>query len=137
MKSYSEFTEDINQEIKSKTWTAAPSVQNQGKLLSVNVAKFDKVWSEDPRQKEFYIPKNSSVNTIGKRKELFSDFFAKNDLIQASSVSVVQLDGFSKPSLSFMDGRHRFSYLRDQGAKKIPIFFLKGSDYSWIKKNLL
>lgn len=130
MKSFKHFLEDLD--LRSKTWSGAPAVRNQGKLIWVDVSKFDKAWAKDLTQKkDFYLPPNSRVNAIGDRKERFGEFLQSNSAIHASTVSV------RNGIISFADGRHRYAYMRDSGAKKVPIFFLKTSDFEWIKKNLV
>lgn len=91
------------------------SRRSEMSIIEVDVSKIDKSWS---REENFYIPKGGGGAEIKGRREDFRNFFARKDRppIEASAVYMGK-DG----NISFMDGRHRFSVLRDRGVKKVAV----------------
>lgn len=85
------------------------------RLVNVKVGAFDNAWKTG-RHANQYI----SVNGQGSIKTRYQDFgkwlSTAKEPIQASTVDVDR-DG----SVSFYNGRHRYSWLRDQGVKTIPM----------------
>ena len=79
----------------------------------VDPKKLDADWSKDA---EGYIPPGGGKNEIGKRRENFGKFLEKGQPVQASHVV---LDYAGNPA--FVDGRHRFSVLRDRGANQVAV----------------
>lgn len=102
------------------------------KLVKVNVKQFDKAWS---KEKDYYIGKGGTQNSIGNRYEEFLNILqmpdekrkrwlgqsSKGNII-ASSVSVMD-----SGRIDFGNGRHRYAVLRDLGIKKIPVAMSKES----------
>jgi len=94
--------------------TLHPIEAKQGnKIEFVNTDKFENAFKKDETS---YIGKNGTENAIGKRYEGVANF-----LKNAKSMNASQADVKSNGTISFGDGRHRFSYLRDLGLDKIPI----------------
>lgn len=91
-----------------------PSAQPDEVLVQVDPARLDQAWAKD---KGYYIPPGGGGESeIGGRRDDFKNFLAKGQPIQASRVSL-DPDG----SVSFGDGRHRFSVLRDEGADSVGV----------------
>jgi len=82
-------------------------------LVTVSVEKLNDSWSTD---KDYYIGPGGTLNTIGNRYNRFKEFLQTHQPIEASRV------GFDwKGNVTFGNGRHRFSVLRDIGLDRIPI----------------
>jgi hypothetical protein len=141
MRLYNYLTEDISLPYLEKLKIEKPRTDSI--LVKVNVFKFDKEWS---KEKDFYIGKGGSGNTIGNRYERFKEILEmpeekrkrwltdspKGNII-ASSVSVDD-----EGRISFGNGRHRYSVLRDMGMKEITVAMTKKSvknakKYGYIK----
>jgi hypothetical protein len=58
---------------------------------------------------------------IGNRYEMFKDYFSKNSNIHVPEI-VIKPNG----EVEFVNGRHRFSYMRDNGATSIPVALYEG-----------
>jgi RNA:NAD 2'-phosphotransferase (TPT1/KptA family) len=82
------------------------------KLISVNVAAFDKAFAKDAG---FYLDAKGS-NRIGQRYDRVKEFIKTSHTIEASQVTVDK-----EGHVRFSDGRHRYAALRDSGATKIPL----------------
>ena len=94
--------------------TLHPIEARQGnKIEYVNTDKFENAFKKDQTS---YIGKGGTENAIGKRYENIGNF-----LKDAKSMNASQADVKSNGTIIFGDGRHRFSFLRDQGLSKIPI----------------
>ena len=78
--------------------------------LEIDVEKFDKAWSQD---KVYYIPPKSRINS--QRKKQFLEFLKTNTPIILPEIRLI--DGVP----DFINGRHRFSVLRDLGLKRMPV----------------
>jgi hypothetical protein len=85
-------------------------------LVPVNTKAFDDAWEASDKYKSFYIGPKGTGNAIKDRYERFADFSVTAKNIEASSVSVDE-DG----NVGFGDGRHRWSFMRDQGVPVIPV----------------
>ena len=83
------------------------------KLVTVNVAKLDAAWAKEA---DCYIGKGGTGNVIGQRYPAFKDFKLKGIPIQVSEVVVDDLG-----AVRFINGRHRFSVLRDEGMQQMPV----------------
>lgn len=82
-------------------------------LVDVLVQPFNASWQKD---RDFYIGTNGTGG-IGKRYQGFGEFLkSTQEPIEASEV-YVDANG----QVSFNNGRHRFAYLRDNGATVIPV----------------
>ena len=77
--------------------------------LEIDVEKFDKAWSKDP----YYIPPKSRMGS--QRKKQFLEFLKTNTPIILPEIRLI--DGVP----DFINGKHRFSVLRDLGLKRIPV----------------
>lgn len=85
-------------------------------LVDVRADKLDRAWSKD---KNSYIGKRGA-GAIGDRREQFREFLkdSKNGAIKPIVAPTVNV---GKNGPAFVDGRHRFSVLRDQGRKRVVI----------------
>ncbi len=84
-------------------------------LVKINVANFDAAW-KNGKSGNLYIGPNGHGG-ITNRYEKFGKWLSTaNQPIEASTVGVD-----STGSVSFFDGRHRYSYLRDHGVKTIMV----------------
>ncbi len=93
------------------------SIRHGDVLVDANVLAFDAAWSKDG---DFYIG-HGGQQGIGKRYDMFGKFLnTTQEPIEASEVYVD-----SKGQVSFSNGRHRFAFLRDQGATTIPVAMSK------------
>lgn len=85
-------------------------------------ANYDLVWVDSDafdrafqRSESFYIGKDGS-NGIGKRYAQFGEWIQQSPSMIVSSVSVDE-----NGVVMFSNGRHRYSYLRDNGINPIPV----------------
>ncbi len=85
-------------------------------LVPVKTKAFDDAWEASDKYKSFYIGAKGTGNAIKDRYERFAKFSVTAKNIEASSVSVDE-DG----NVGFGDGRHRWSFMRDQGVPVIPV----------------
>lgn len=90
--------------LQNLQFVATPSVE-------IDIEKFDKAWSQD---KVYYIPPKSRINS--QRKLQFVEFLKEGQPIILPEVRL--LDGIP----DFINGRHRFSVLRDLGLKRMPVW---------------
>jgi hypothetical protein len=88
------------------------SQRHQDTLVDILVQPFNHAWSKDT---EFYIG-TGGTQGIGKRYQGFGEFLKTGETVEASEAYVDE-----KGRVTFSNGRHRFSYLRDQGATTIPV----------------
>lgn len=91
-----------------------PTGSDYNQLVYVNTPAFDRAW-QDEEPRGFYIGKGGS-NGIPGRYERFDKFIHATQTMTASEVHV-DIDG----RVGFLNGRHRYAWLRDNGALKIPI----------------
>ncbi len=83
-------------------------------LLDIDVKKFDELFKKD----------NQYIGRYGERgiDTRYADFIRYIDTglpIHASKVIIKEEDG--EPKISFIDGRHRYSVMRDMGFDGIPV----------------
>ena len=105
----------------------APSRSVGQSMVDVSVRSFDSRFKKD---RSMYVGVSGSGG-IGKRYENFGIFVQGGDLDigdgivipqdKASSIEVPEVSVGSDGSVSFTNGRHRWAWLRDQGAKVIPV----------------
>lgn len=83
--------------------------------IMVDRAALDRAWQKD---RGYYIPSGGGGPEIGGRRDNFRKFLDREDRppIQASQVAIIDGEG-----ASFIDGRHRFSMLRDMGIDRVAI----------------
>lgn len=89
-------------------------------MVKVNVSKLDRAWARD---EGFYIPRGGGGAEIGGRRAGFERFLKSNRSVQASTVSVDK-----RGVVSFVDGRHRFSVLRDRGKRSVYVAVPRGQE---------
>jgi SPP1 gp7 family putative phage head morphogenesis protein len=82
------------------------------RLYLVDVARFDKAFAKDP---SFYVGLDGEGG-IGKRYANVAEYINTNKAMEASTV-YVRPDGY----VGFINGRHRYAYLRDVGVTQIPV----------------
>ena len=82
------------------------------KLVPLDVLKFDERFQQE---QGWYIGVGGQGG-ISDRYPRFGKFIAENDIIEASEVYVHE-DG----KVGFINGRHRYAWLRDQGITSIPV----------------
>lgn len=116
-------TESVSVKVNNKTIRVVKPNRSKGdSLVYVDVKTFDKAFS---KERDYYIGKGG-VNSIGGRYKMFGMFidggemdgipFEPHDEIESPEV-YIDSDG----RVSFTNGRHRWAWLRDQGAKRIPV----------------
>lgn len=100
--------------VGGQRYVRSPNAAANGEVVVLaDVNKLDRAWSQD---RGFYIPPGGGGAEIGGRREDFRAFQRGGKPIEMPRVTVGR-DG----SVSFIDGRHRTSELRDQGVKVIPV----------------
>jgi len=95
------------------------SAKDGMELVTIDVAKFDELWKSDP----FYIGQGGSGDGVREKYQKALKFFLLDPHtrqrgaghIEASEVDV------SDDSIGVLQGRHRYSVLRDAGVKKLPV----------------
>jgi len=125
MKSFFEYINEIR-------FTAPKRTIGQ-KMVNVSVLAFDNAFKKD---KSMYIGKGGRGG-IGKRYDNFGVFLNGGDLDigdgiivsndKAESIEVPEVDVNVDGNVSFTNGRHRWAWLRDHGAKTIPVMMTKDS----------
>lgn len=134
-------TEILNElNVVKRTPPAIPGIsindtlQVNGKTLDIHIDKTDHIIGlsvvfvndkfEDSfkQSTEFYIGKNGSDNAIGNRYNNIASFVENNDFITASEASVN-----AQGHVMFGNGRHRYSWLRDNNATQLPVAMDKDS----------
>jgi hypothetical protein len=99
---------------ESKEFTLSPQSQRSGeKMVTVNVQKIDQSWAKDH---EYYIGTNGTGG-IRNRYGNFGEFMKTT----SEAIQVSELNVDSSGQVTFTNGRHRFAYMRDQGAKVMPV----------------
>lgn len=105
------YTEIINE---SPQFTLSPQSKRSGEtMVKVNVQKIDQSWARDP---DFYISKGGDGGIKG-RYGRFGEFMASTD----QAIEVSELGVGKNGQVFFTNGRHRFAYMRDQGATVLPV----------------
>ena len=99
-------------------------------LLDVDVEKFDKIFAENQQ----YIGRYG-IGGIGTRYTDFIKYMESGMPINASTVVITEEN--NKPAVSFVDGRHRYSVMRDLGFKRIPVSMNESSKLVAEKYGLL
>lgn len=98
-------------------------------VVYVSVSKLDKAWQKDGEA--FYIPPGGGGGEIGGRRQGFREF-RKNNPDTPVEMSRVYVN--EKGVASFGDGRHRFSVMRDEGKRVIPVTTSRGAAAERLKK---
>lgn len=84
-------------------------------LVMVDPARLDAAYARG--HPDYYIPRGGGGGEIKGRRAEFERFLAKGKPIQASRVTYDPDEG----SVDFIDGRHRFSVLRDLGVRAVGV----------------
>ena len=84
-----------------------------GETVLVNVERLNEAWS---RNEGFFIPRGGGGAEIGGRREGVGRFLDQGRPIDMSQIHVSR-----SGEVSFSDGRHRFSVLRDRGMTHVPV----------------
>jgi hypothetical protein len=112
----------MEREFPSPQWVVPKSCRLQiedgsSVVVTVDSNKVDADWSRD---KDFYIggpdSKNVIRNRLGSRYDQFGEWFAKGQPVEMSELYISYYD---KPG--FVNGRHRFAWMRDHGVVEIPV----------------
>jgi hypothetical protein len=121
-----------------------PSRSIGQKMVDVNVYAFDESFKKD---RSMYVGARGSGG-IGKRYDNFEIFVRGGDLDigdgviiptdKAKSIEVPEVSVLEDGSVQFTNGRHRWAWLRDQGAKTIPVMMdvdsiVNAKKYGYIK----
>ena len=97
--------------------------RNNAVLVWVDPIKFDEGFKKD----QMYIG-NKGSGGIANRYEDFAKFFEENKLIEVPEVSISSGKWHERGSVGFINGRHRYAFMRDKGASKIPVALYSSSD---------
>lgn len=127
MKTFKEFiAENIN--VGQHKFIVDPNYDNHNASLHLfNVDKVEQSFSKD---KDQYIEKGGTgAGIIKDRYPRVQDYIKHNKVINASSVGVDK-----EGSITFANGRHRYSAFRDMGVKQIPMSLHSNADRRNAKK---
>lgn len=98
------------------------------KLVNINVNKFDELFSKN---KDYYIG-HLGKNQIKNRYENFGQWYNKSkDDLYAPYIS------FNGHVPEFVNGRHRYAWLRDNGVKYVPMTMRPSDEQIAIKLGLV
>lgn len=95
--------------------------KNQYSLVSIDVDKFDKLFQDNYG----YIGKNGEGG-IFNRYQTFMEYLKTGKDIEASRIFATEENG--QLTISFLDGRHRYSVMRDMGMKSIKFAVDKNTE---------
>ena len=101
-------------------------------LVSVNTGKTDEAWKAGDFNQSMYIGPGGTQNAIGERYKKFGEFAKTAESIEAPTIDVND-----EGKVTFADGRHRFSYMRDKGVGVIPVAMSEESKANAIKFGLI
>lgn len=143
MKTFKEFISEASVKIRRKRITVTKPDRAAGDVLvNVNTKEFDRAWANDH---DFYIGKGGKGGIKG-RYEKFGNFVLggemdigdgiKIPMDPAESIESSEVYVTGDGRIQFTNGRHRFAWLRDHGAKKIPVAMNKES-YENAKRHAL
>jgi len=123
---------DFDRIMQQKTFTYPDETtknDDKYKIYWVNTEIFDKYYKLN---RDFYITYRGKEGSIGDRYKLFKDFFNTNDKIKVPEVSFSNgkdsKDNSNIGEARFVNGRHRYAYMRDMGATRIPMLIYDNSD---------
>lgn len=98
---------------KKVTYIPHPNQRADETTVMVSAKELEKAWEKD----DMYIPPGGGGKSdVPGRREAFEKFLESGKPVQASRITVDE-----KGNASFIDGRHRFSVLRDKGADKVAV----------------
>ena len=80
-------------------------------VVWIDVAKVDLAWAKSAN----YVSKGGGCAGIPARYELFGHGFESRKPVQIASIDLLN------QSVEFLDGRHRFAWLRDHGIAIMPV----------------
>ena len=95
--------------------------------MMVPAGALDSVWRKD--DKDMRVNPGGGGAEIGGRRAGVNEFLKKGRPLEASHVAIGP-----GGRLSFSDGRHRFSVLRDRGFKQVPVTLHKDDVDTFRKK---
>lgn len=82
-------------------------------VVWVDVAKVDASFKLD---RNFYVGPKGSANAIAGRYERFGEWLKAGEPVAMSEIGLGYRD-----IITFTNGRHRFAWMRDHGAKAVPV----------------
>ena len=80
-------------------------------VVTVDIAKLDAAWERDSRVGE------GGTGQIGTRYQDFGTWLTRGEIIEMPQLATGRYPG----QVAFVNGRHRFAWLRDQGRKTIDV----------------
>lgn len=99
-------------------YTTRPGTADKGyEVVYANVSKLDQAWQNG--RSDLYIDKRGK-NEIDNRRDRFSQFLKEGGGTSAKPIEMSKIV-VNGDKVIFKDGRHRFSVLRDQGKRTVPI----------------
>ena len=101
---------------------------NKVKACVLDVSKIEKLFK---KKEDLYISYNGGRNSISNRYQNFIDYLKTGQKIEAPRIEITE--ALNEPDIEFIDGRHRFSVLRDMGMTQMP-FALSEQSYEIAKK---
>ncbi len=125
--SLSEFDESKHPRDEDGKWTSVDGVKwIQGKqsenigdvVVNIDVQKMNEGFRKN---KDQFIDADGKGG-IGNRYDRFKDFLKTGKAIEMPEVA---LDTYGQGAVQFVNGRHRFSVMRDKGIKTIPVAVIK------------
>ena len=99
-------------------------------MVDVDVEKFDRMWKH--WEPSYYVGPGGTGAAIKGRYGRFSDWAKKSPTYEVPEVSVLP-----NGNLGFTNGRHRYAYLRDNGARVMPMAMSRKSVKNAHKHGLL
>jgi SPP1 gp7 family putative phage head morphogenesis protein len=114
----------FNKTMSEKEFVLPKRAQMNGaKLVWVDTKKFDEGFQKD----QMYIGPGGTKG-IGDRYQTFAEYFKEHKSIEVSEVVISKGEWSKRGTVGFINGRHRYAYMRDQGASKIPVALYLSSD---------
>ena len=102
-------------EIKSRIKISDTDKSAGNKLVEIDTENFDILYAQD---EDFYVGKNGKGGSRHSY-DSFGDYLKSGLGITASRVVISETE--DEIRVNFLDGRHRYAYMRDMGMSKIPI----------------
>ncbi len=99
-----------------------PNQRKDETTIMVDVSKLDQAWQGDT---DYYVAPGEDPQG---KKAAFLRFLAKGKPVEASRVNI------ENGVVSFVDGRHRFAALREEGAKQMAVTIPKKQKDEFLEK---
>lgn len=80
-------------------------------VVWIDVVKVDLAWATSVN----YVSQGGGCAGIPARYELFGQWFERKEPLQIASIDLIG------QTIEFIDGRHRFAWLRDHGVEIMPV----------------